>query len=93
MIISIPTSIGVTIVVGYFMAKKTLKPVDQIRRAAIKISSSNLDERIDIKGRKDELGRLAETFNAMISRLKDAFQRINQFSIDVSHELKTPLPY
>jgi heavy metal sensor kinase len=91
MIISILTSISVTIVAGYFMAKKTLKPVDQIRRAAIKISSSNLDERIDIKGRKDELGRLAETFNAMISRLKDAFQRINQFSIDVSHELKTPL--
>ena len=91
MIISIPTSISVTIVVGYFMAKKALKPVDQIRRAAVKISSSNLDEKIDIAGRRDELGRLAETFNAMIGRLKDAFQRINQFSIDVSHELKTPL--
>lgn len=91
MIISIITSISVTIVVGYFMAKKTMKPVDQIRRAAVNISSNNLDERIDIKGRKDELGRLAETFNAMISRLKDSFQRINQFSIDVSHELKTPL--
>jgi heavy metal sensor kinase len=92
MIISIITSISVTIVVGYFMAKKTMQPVDQIRRAAVKISSTNLDERIDIKkGRKDELGRLAETFNAMISRLKDSFQRINQFSIDVSHELKTPL--
>jgi two-component system OmpR family sensor kinase len=90
-IISIPTSIIVTIVVGYFMAKKALKPVDQIRRAAVKISSSNLDEKIDIGGRRDELGRLAETFNAMIGRLKDAFQRINQFSIDVSHELKTPL--
>ena len=57
----------------------------------MKISSSNLDEKIDITGRRDELGRLAETFNAMIGRLKDAFQRINQFSIDVSHELKTPL--
>ena len=91
MIISIPTSISVTIIVGYFMARKSLKPVDQIRKAAVKISSSNLDERIDIKGRKDELGRLAETFNAMIARLKDSFQRINQFSIDVSHELKTPL--
>ncbi len=91
MIISIITSISVTIVVGYFMAKKTMKPVDQIRRAAVKISSTNLDERIDIKGRKDELGRLAQTFNAMISRLKDSFQRVNQFSIDVSHELKTPL--
>lgn len=91
MIISIPTSICVTIVVGYFMARKALRPVDHIRRAAVKISSSNLDEKIDIAGRKDELSRLAETFNAMIKRLKDSFQRINQFSIDVSHELKTPL--
>jgi two-component system, OmpR family, sensor kinase len=91
MIISIPTSISATIAIGYFMAKKALKPVDQIRKAAVKISSSNLDERIDIGGRRDELGRLAKTFNDMISRLKDAFQRINQFSSDVSHELKTPL--
>ena len=91
MIIIIPTSISVTVGVGYYMAKKALKPVDQIRRAAVRISSHNLDSRIDIGARKDELGRLAHTFNEMISRLKDAFQRINQFSIDVSHELKTPL--
>ncbi|MCX5818279.1 MAG: ATP-binding protein [Proteobacteria bacterium] len=91
MIISIPTSISVTIICGYFLAKKALKPVDQIRRAAVKISSRNLDERIDVGGRRDELSRLAQTFNEMISRLKDSFQRINQFSIDVSHELKTPL--
>lgn len=91
MVIGIPTSLSVIVVFGYFMAKKSLKPVDQIRKAAVKISSTNLEERIDIKGRKDELGRLAETFNAMIARLKDSFQRINQFSIDVSHELKTPL--
>ncbi len=91
MVIGIPTSLTVIVIVGYFMAKKSLKPVDQITKAAVKISSSNLDERIDIKGRKDELSRLADTFNAMIGRLKDSFQRINQFSIDVSHELKTPL--
>jgi two-component system OmpR family sensor kinase len=91
LIIGIPTSLSATIMVGYFMAKKALKPVDQIRKAAVKISSTNLDERIDIGGRRDELARLAETFNAMISRLKDAFLRVNQFSLDVSHELKTPL--
>ncbi|MCX7966425.1 MAG: ATP-binding protein, partial [Syntrophorhabdaceae bacterium] len=90
-LISIPTSIAITTVSGYFLARKALKPVDKIRRAAIKISSSNLDERIDIGGKRDELGRLATTFNDMIERLKDSFQRINQFSIDVSHELKTPL--
>ncbi len=91
LLVGIPSSIGVAIAIGYYMAKKALKPVDQIRRAAVKISSSNLDERIDVGRRKDELGRLAHTFNEMIARLKDAFQRINQFSIDVSHELKTPL--
>src|SRR5271157_201815 len=91
LLIGIPSSIGAAIAVGYYMAKKALKPVDQIRRAAVKISSSNLDERIEIGRRKDELSRLAHTFNEMIARLKDAFQRCNQFSIDVSHELKTPL--
>jgi heavy metal sensor kinase len=84
-------SVGITIAVGYYMAKKALKPVDKIRKAALKITFRNLDEYIDIGSRKDELGKLAETFNEMISRLRDAFQRINQFSIDVSHELKTPL--
>ena len=91
LIIGIPTSVSVTIGVGYFMAKKALKPVDKIRKAAVKISSRNLEEYIDIGPRRDELGKLAQTFNEMISRLHDAFQRINQFSIDVSHELKTPL--
>ena len=91
LIIGIITSVSLTIGVGYLMAKKALKPVDKIRKAAVKISSRNLEEYIDIGARRDELGKLAETFNAMISRLRDAFQRINQFSIDVSHELKTPL--
>ena len=91
LVVGIPTSLCATILVGYFLAKKALKPVDQIRKAAVKISSTNLEERIDVKGRKDELSRLAETFNAMIARLKESFSRINQFSLDVSHELKTPL--
>jgi two-component system, OmpR family, sensor kinase len=91
LIFGIFTAVSFTIGVGYYMAKKALKPVDKIRRAAVKITFRNLDEYIDIGSRKDELGKLAETFNDMISRLRDAFQRINQFSIDVSHELKTPL--
>jgi two-component system, OmpR family, sensor kinase len=91
LIIGTFTSVGFTIGVGYYMAKKALKPVDKIRRAALKITFRNLDEYIDIGTRRDELGKLADTFNEMISRLRDAFQRINQFSIDVSHELKTPL--
>ena len=91
LVVGIITSVSLTTGVGYFMAKKALRPVDKIRKAAVKISSRNLEEFIDIGARRDELGKLAETFNAMTSRLRDAFQRINQFSVDVSHELKTPL--
>ncbi len=91
LIIGTFTSVGFTIAVGYYMAKKALKPVDKIRKAAVKITFRNLDEYIDIGSRKDELGKLADTFNEMISRLRNSFQRINQFSTDVSHELKTPL--
>jgi heavy metal sensor kinase len=91
MIIAIPTSIASTIVIGYGAARKALKPVEKMRKTALKISSQNLGERIDIGRRKDELGKLAQTFNEMIGRLQDAFQRINQFSSDVSHELRTPL--
>lgn len=91
MLISIPSAILFTLIGGYILARKSLKPVDEIRRAAIRISSKNLDERIDVGGRRDELGKLAQTFNDMIERLRDSFQRINQFTIDVSHELKTPL--
>lgn len=91
MIIAIPTSIASTIVIGYGAARKALKPVEKMRKTALKISSQNLGERIDIGWRKDELGKLAQTFNEMIGRLQDAFQRINQFSSDVSHELRTPL--
>lgn len=91
LIIGTFASVGITIVIGYYMAKKALKPVDKIRKAAVKITFRNLDESIDIGPRRDELGKLADTFNEMISRLRDAFQRINQFSVDVSHELRTPL--
>lgn len=90
-LVGIPSLVGLTGIGGFFLARKALKPVDEIRRAALRISSANLDERIEVGDRKDELGKLANTFNEMIARLRDAFKRINQFSADVSHELKTPL--
>jgi len=81
----------VAIAVGYYMAKKALKPVDQIRRAAVKISSSNLEERIDIGRRKDELGRLAQTFNEMITPAQGCFQRIKPVQHRRLPRVKDPL--
>ena len=55
------------------------------------ITSQNLNQRITPPKVKDEISRLIETFNEMISRLDQSFRQIKQFSSDASHELKTPL--
>ena len=87
----IPIAVGVSLVIGWLLAYKSLKPVDDITRAANEITAQNLDHRISGGGVDDEIGRLTATINGMIGRLHDSFEQIKQFSIDASHELRTPL--
>jgi signal transduction histidine kinase len=58
---------------------------------AHRIGVKNLDERIPVVNSRDELGRLAATFNELLSRLSGAFQIQQQFMADASHELRTPI--
>ena len=77
---------------GYYLTKRALKPVETIRKRAQEIGEGkDLHLRLPIQKPKDELSRLSETFNLMLNRLEDAFMREEQFSYDISHELKTPL--
>jgi heavy metal sensor kinase len=76
---------------GWFLAQRALAPIDQITRTAQRISAENLSGRIALDGPKDEVGRLAHTFDAMLARLEAAFVRQRQFTADASHELRTPL--
>lgn len=89
--ITIPSALAVASLGGNFLANRALRPVDEVTNTARAITSYNLNKRIRIKKVKDEIGRLAETFNEMISRLDQSFKKIRRFSADVSHELKTPL--
>jgi heavy metal sensor kinase len=91
LIIAVPFALLVAILGGQFLASKALKPVDQITRTARIITSQNLNQRIEPPRVKDEISRLIETFNEMISRLDRSFRQVKQFSTDASHELKTPL--
>jgi heavy metal sensor kinase len=90
LIIAIPLALAVAAGGGIFLARRALKPVDEIAKTAQQIEENDLSRRIDVNT-KDELGRLAATLNQMIARLEKAFQRQKQFTSDASHELRTPL--
>lgn len=76
---------------GYFLALRALAPIDKITRTAGSMSASDLSTRLELPQTEDEVGRLAATFDSMLARLDDAFQRERRFVADASHELRTPL--
>lgn len=76
---------------GYLAADKGLVPLRRLAHAAARITAEDLDERLDVQGVPLELRDLAESFNAMLSRLDESFRRLSAFSADLAHELRTPL--
>jgi heavy metal sensor kinase len=87
----LPAMILASSLLGWFLAGRALRPLDQVSRTAQRISGSSLDVRMAPRGAGDELDRLIEAFNHMMERLTAAFEQVRQFSTDVSHELRTPL--
>jgi len=85
--------------IGWVLSGTALRPINRITQTAGEIEGENdLSRRVDHRGPNDEIGRLAQTFNSMLSRLQEAYARVNQalgmqrdFVADVSHELRTPL--
>ncbi len=79
------------IIGAWWLARRSLAPVASLTEAAKQINERNLGEKIPRTGNGDELDRLAEVLNAMTARLNDSFNRIREFTLHASHELKTPL--
>ncbi|MBV8572754.1 MAG: HAMP domain-containing histidine kinase [Acidobacteriaceae bacterium] len=76
---------------GLWLSRRALKPVDDVTAAARSIGIENLSQRLAVPQTGDELQRLSETWNEMLSRLENAVTRISRFTADASHELRTPL--
>jgi heavy metal sensor kinase len=76
---------------GWLLARRALKPVDNMTEAADRIRAEALSDRLEETGTGDELDHLAKTLNSMLRRLDAAFSQIRRFSADASHELQTPL--
>lgn len=80
-----------SLVVGWVIAGRALRPVSAITAVAREIQASDLSRRIEHRGPDDELGRLADTFDGMLERLDAAFSAQQRFLADTSHDLRTPL--
>lgn len=87
----LPLFVFLIIISGLFLTKKVLSPVDNMTKTIRQITSRNLSQRLELTGANDEISRLAETFNGMLTRIDQAFSTQQQFIQDVSHELRTPL--
>lgn len=76
---------------GHAIARRAVRPITDITEAAKRVRTSTLDSRIPTAGFSTELSALAETFNTMLARLEESFQRLSRFSGDIAHELRSPV--
>jgi len=91
LVILVPLGLALAALGGALVARKALKPVDEMSRTARRITAEHLARRPELRGTGDELDRLAETLNEMLARLEGAFAEMRRFSADAAHELRTPL--
>jgi heavy metal sensor kinase len=87
----LPGAVVLSGAVAVWLAGRTIRPVNRMVESAQDISTENLRVRLPVPGTRDELGRLAETFNGMLDRIEQGFSFQRQFWEDAAHELKTPL--
>lgn len=91
LLISFPIILIVQYIASSFAASKAIRPVHQLIKTASGISESNMNTRLMLPTRKDELYELANTINELVIRIEKSMKQQKQFTGDASHEIRTPL--
>jgi signal transduction histidine kinase len=90
-LITLGVVLALSALLGWILSGRALRPVHLITAAARAASERNLSARVALRGPRDELRELADTFDEMLGRLEAAFEGQRQFIANASHELRTPL--
>ncbi len=83
--------VALAAITGYWVTRRGLRPLDQMSTAIQNINAEKLHQRIDTQQMPTEIAFLANTFNDLLARLDDSFERLSGFSSDLAHELRTPV--
>jgi two-component system OmpR family sensor kinase len=86
-----PLALLLASAIAYLVAAAALRPVERMRAQAESISGRSLSKRLAVTRSRDELSRLGETLNEMLTRVESSLERERSFLADASHELRTPL--
>jgi signal transduction histidine kinase len=78
---------------GSLVSWSFLRRTDAMARACRDIMDGDLKRRIPVRGTQDELDRLAETINEMLSRIAALMENLSQVSNDIAHDLRTPVTH
>jgi two-component system OmpR family sensor kinase len=89
--IAIPAVLILTLGFGWWLTRRSLKPIAEITESARRITGAHLEEWIPTAGTGDELDRLAETLNEMMARIRDGMERSREFQTRLARELRAPL--
>jgi heavy metal sensor kinase len=89
--IGLPVALTLTALGGWLLVCRSLAPVMAMSEQAQRIGAENLEQRLPTNNPRDEFGRLAATFNGLLTRLSESFSQQRQFMADASHELRSPL--
>lgn len=76
---------------GWMAAHKGLAPMRTIAGTARRLSAHSLGERLSTEEAPSEIQELVKAFNGMLERLDESFRRLNEFSADIAHELRSPV--
>lgn len=87
----VPLMTALAVLLGFGIAKRSLRPIHRIIACANEITDGELSRRVPEEATAGELSELTRTLNRMLASLEDSFRRERRFTSDASHELRTPV--
>ena len=88
---AVPTMVLLSLGGGYLISRSALRPLESFVAVANRLRAHHLSERLQRSRNGDVIDRLANTFNSLLDRLEVSIQKLDQFTADASHELRSPV--